>query len=405
MPWVQHESNHEPPLSTPLECPFCSALYQHELHPYYKHVSAHLREVSLSILPQPDDDGDGFDTDESDLEPPLSLDLGTSPPIEARDENAETGPTAGAFETDIDIDSILDRLLEVRDRIPGEQVQLPLEEILLLCAKAREILISQPTLLEIGAPVKIVGDLHGQYYDLLRTFEYGAFPPEANYLFLGNYVGYGKQSIEIVCLILAYKIKYPENFFILRGNHESRSMSRVHGFYDECKRRYDSELWEIFVDIFNCLPLAAIIDENIFCIHGGLSPYLDSIERIRRVIRPTDVPGHGLIYDLLWSDPDKDIQGWSKNDNEEGSSSTFGPDVVSRFLKKHDLDLIVRGKTVVEDGYEFFADRLLVTVFGAPNWKNEYDNAGAMMSVDENLLCSFQVLKTTEKNPIFRRSR
>jgi serine/threonine-protein phosphatase PP1 catalytic subunit len=120
-------------------------------------------------------------------------------------------------------------------------------------------------------------------------FEYGGFPPEANYLFLGDYVDRGKQSLETICLLLAYKIKYPENFFILRGNHECASINRIYGFYDECKRRYNIKLWKTFTDCFNCLPIAAIIDEKIFTMHGGLSPDLNSMEQIRRVMRPTDV--------------------------------------------------------------------------------------------------------------------
>ena len=141
---------------------------------------------------------------------------------------------------------------------------------------------------------QICGDIHGQYYDLLRLFEYGGFPPEANYLFLGDYVDRGKQSLETICLLLAYKIKYPENFFILRGNHECASINRIYGFYDECKRRYNIKLWKTFTDCFNCLPIAAIIDEKIFTMHGGLSPDLNSMEQIRRVMRPTDVSS-GLV--------------------------------------------------------------------------------------------------------------
>ncbi|PPQ78626.1 hypothetical protein CVT25_010590 [Psilocybe cyanescens] len=331
--------------------------------------------------------------------------------------------------TEIDLDSVIDRLLEVRGNRPGKPVQLAEYEIKYLCTKAREIFINQPILLELEAPIKICGDIHGQYYDLLRLFEYGGFPPEANYLFLGDYVDRGKQSLETICLLLAYKIKYPENFFILRGNHECASINRIYGFYDECKRRYNIKLWKTFTDCFNCLPIAAIIDEKIFTMHGGLSPDLQSMEQIRRVMRPTDVPDtgeplslsdefmmdgylsiypianpslttipralSGLLCDLLWSDPDKDITGWSENDR--GVSFTFGPDVVSRFLQKHDMDLICRAHQVVEDGYEFFAKRHLVTLFSAPNYCGEFDNAGAMMSVDETLLCSFQILKPAEK--------
>ncbi|XP_014804233.1 PREDICTED: serine/threonine-protein phosphatase PP1-alpha catalytic subunit [Calidris pugnax] len=271
---------------------------------------------------------------------------------------------------------------------PGKNVQLTENEIRGLCLKSREIFLSQPILLELEAPLKICGDIHGQYYDLLRLFEYGGFPPESNYLFLGDYVDRGKQSLETICLLLAYKIKYPENFFLLRGNHECASINRIYGFYDECKRRYNIKLWKTFTDCFNCLPIAAIVDEKIFCCHGGLSPDLQSMEQIRRIMRPTDVPDQGLLCDLLWSDPDKDVQGWGENDR--GVSFTFGAEVVAKFLHKHDLDLICRAHQVVEDGYEFFAKRQLVTLFSAPNYCGEFDNAGAMMSVDETLMCSFQ---------------
>jgi serine/threonine-protein phosphatase PP1 catalytic subunit len=239
------------------------------------------------------------------------------------------------------------------------------------------------------------GDLHGQYFDLLRLFEYGGFPPESNYLFLGDYVDRGKQSLETICLLLAYKIKYPENFFLLRGNHECASINRIYGFYDECKRRYSIKLWKTFTDCFNCLPVSAVVDEKIICMHGGLSPDLQRLDQISRIMRPTDVPDQGLLCDLLWSDPDKEVTGWGENDR--GVSYTFGSDIVSKFLDEHDLDLVCRAHQVVEDGYEFFAKRQLVTVFSAPNYCGEFDNAGAMMSVDDTLMCSFQILKPAEK--------
>lgn len=295
----------------------------------------------------------------------------------------------------MDIDSIIKKLLDVRGARPGKQVNLTEAEIKSLIIKSKEIFSNQPSLLELEAPIKICGDIHGQYFDLLRLFEYGSFPPDSNYLFLGDYVDRGKQSLETICLLLAYKIKYPENFFLLRGNHECASINRIYGFYDECKRRYNIKLWKIFTECFNCMPVAAVIDEKIFCMHGGLSPELHNMEQIRKMNRPTDIPDTGLLCDLLWSDPEEGIEGWG--DNDRGVSFTFGQDVVEKLLKKHDLDLVCRAHQVVEDGYKFFAKRQLVTVFSAPNYCNEFDNAGAMMTVDEALMCSFQILKPASK--------
>lgn len=313
--------------------------------------------------------------------------------------------------TDFDVDGIIDRLLEVRGSKPGKPVQLTENEIKELCYRSREIFINQPILLELEAPIKIcgklhvkfklfdrvyplclnshnaAGDVHGQYYDLLRLFEYGGFPPDSNYLFLGDYIDRGKMSLETVCLLLAYKIKYPENFFLLRGNHECASINRIYGFYDECKRRHTIKLWKIFTDCFNCLPIAALVDDKILCMHGGLSPELVKIDTIKNIVRPTDVPDTGLLCDLLWSDPDKDVNEWGENDR--GVSFTFGEDIVNKFCQRNDIDLICRAHQVVEDGYEFFCKRQLVTLFSAPNYCGEFDNSGAMMSVDDTLMCSF----------------
>ncbi|CAL5400539.1 unnamed protein product [Camellia sinensis] len=291
------------------------------------------------------------------------------------------------------LEDIIRRLLEGKG---GKQVQLSEGEIRQLCVNARQIFLSQPNLLELQAPIRICdhndkGDIHGQYQDLLRLFEYGGFPPAANYLFLGDYVDRGKQSLETICLLLAYKIRYPNKIFLLRGNHEDAKINRIYGFYDECKRRFNVRLWKIFTDCFNCLPVAALIDEKILCMHGGLSPDLERLDQIREVERPTEIPDSGFLCDLLWSDPDPRVEGWA--DSDRGVSCTFGADKVEEFLEKNDLDLICRGHQVVEDGYEFFAKRRLVTIFSAPNYGGEFDNVGALLSVDESLVCSFEIIK------------
>ncbi|SCU94463.1 LADA_0G08680g1_1 [Lachancea dasiensis] len=291
----------------------------------------------------------------------------------------------------IDIDETIQKLLDAG--YAGKRTKnvcLKNSEIAQICNQAREIFLSQPSLLELSPPVKIVGDVHGQYADVLRLFTKCGFPPSANYLLLGDYVDRGKQSLETILLLLCYKIKYPENFFLLRGNHECANVTRVYGFYDECKRRCNIKTWKIFIDTFNTLPLAAIVAGKIFCVHGGLSPVLNSMDEIRHVSRPTDVPDFGLINDLLWSDPTDSPNEWE--DNERGVSYCYNKVAINKFLNKFGFDLVCRAHMVVEDGYEFFNDRSLVTVFSAPNYCGEFDNWGAVMSVSEGLLCSFELL-------------
>ncbi|KAL8755204.1 MAG: hypothetical protein Q9199_003812 [Rusavskia elegans] len=248
-----------------------------------------------------------------------------TPSLIQRTSRLQTGTL---YDDPYDLDALIDRLLEARGSRPGTQVQLFDLEMRWLCQRAREVFLSQPALLELCAPLKILGDIRGQYYDLLRLFEiHGGFPPASNYLFLGNYVDGGKQSLETICLCLAYKIKYPEKFFMLRGIHETAAMNRI----PEC----------------------------------------------------------GLLCDLLWSDPDAAIRGWSENDR--GISFTFGSDVVTRFCAKHDLDLIVRGHQCTPDGYEFFCDKELVTLWSAPNFVENCPNAAAILSITGDLMVSFQV--------------
>ncbi|CAI4056430.1 hypothetical protein N7582_000614 [Saccharomyces uvarum] len=291
----------------------------------------------------------------------------------------------------IDIDEIIQKLLDAGYAAKRtKNVCLKNSEINQICHKAREIFLAQPALLELSPSVKIVGDVHGQYADLLRLFTKCGFPPMANYLFLGDYVDRGKQSLETILLLLCYKIKYPENFFLLRGNHECANVTRVYGFYDECKRRCNIRIWKTFIDTFNTLPLAAIVTGKIFCVHGGLSPVLNSMDEIRHVSRPTDVPDFGLINDLLWSDPTDSPNEWE--DNERGVSFCYNKVAINKFLNKFGFDLVCRAHMVVEDGYEFFNDRSLVTVFSAPNYCGEFDNWGAVMTVSDGLLCSFELL-------------
>ena len=294
----------------------------------------------------------------------------------------------------MDVDAIIEKLLSVRGNKPGKQVDLKEEEIKFLIEKSSQIIKEQKMLVDLEAPLHVCGDIHGQYYDLLRIFEHCGYPGEYNYLFLGDYVDRGKQSLETVSLLLAYKIKYPTKVTLLRGNHESSVTNRIYGFYDECKRRYNVRLWRSFTDLFNILPVAALIDDKILCMHGGLSPELKNLQNIENISRPTDIPDSGLLCDLLWSDPDKEVLEYDENDR--GVSVIFGEKIVEDFNKKNDLDLIIRAHQVVDEGYEFFANRQLITIFSAPNYCGEFDNSAGIMIIDESLTCSLKVLRPVE---------
>lgn len=181
-------------------------------------------------------------------------------------------------------------------------VNLKEKDIKYLCEEALEIFKKESILLEIDAPLAVcgqhfgnLGDIHGQYYDLLRLFECGGNPPDSRYLFLGDYVDRGKQSIEAICLLFAYKIKYPNHIYLLRGNHESESINKVYGFYDECKNRYSVKLWKFFCNVFNYMPVSCVISNKIICMHGGISNHLDKIENIKQISRPTEIPDNGIF--------------------------------------------------------------------------------------------------------------
>ncbi|UCS19205.1 uncharacterized protein HLK63_C01353 [Nakaseomyces glabratus] len=313
----------------------------------------------------------------------------------------------------LDVDLVIEKLLKMGTQPNGtaptttkSKRDFPFRswEIQLICSHAREIFLEEPSLLRLQAPIKVVGDVHGQFNDLLRILKLSGAPPDTNYLFLGDYVDRGKQSLETILLLLCYKLKYRNNFFMLRGNHESANVTKIYGFYDECKRRMGSKSWRFFVDVFNTLPIAATIQDRIFCVHGGVSPELKELNQINQIMRPTDIPDQGLLTDLLWSDPDPQIQDWSLNDR--GVSYTFSKRNVYDICSRFKFDLIIRGHMVVEDGYEFFAKKKLVTVFSAPNYCGEFQNWGAVMSVTTGLMCSFELLKPHSlKNKKTRKTR
>jgi serine/threonine-protein phosphatase PP1 catalytic subunit len=285
--------------------------------------------------------------------------------------------------------AMLAQLTDGKNLSKGEFIRLDQNDLEWLCDESIKALQEDPVLVRISAPLNIVGDVHGQFTDLMKFLDYGGSAETTKYLFLGDYVDRGSNSIETISTLLCLKLLYRQNVFLLRGNHETRDISELYGFADECKDRYSSELWEKFNDVFRYLPLAAVISHRIFCVHGGLSQHLRELSQIEEITRPIDVPESGFISDLLWADPSTTQEGYTAS--ERGTSYTFGADVADAFLEKNDLDLICRAHQVVLDGFEFpfFPNQSVVTVFSAPDYLEEFGNKGAMLKIAEDLTCSF----------------
>lgn len=257
--------------------------------------------------------------------------------------------------------------------------------------RVRPVLMSQPMLVRVAAPVNVCGDLHGQITDLVEILKAGGLPPTSRYLFLGDYVDRGKYGSEVITVLLGFKALFPDRVYLLRGNHEADNVCRIYGFFDEVKRRFSVKLFKEFTDVFNCLPISALIEDIALCMHGGLSPELRDVRQIEQIPRPLVVPDEGLACDILWSDPEAGSSGWQPS--ERGVSFTFGEDVAARVCKSLDIDIVLRAHQVVDEGYSFFAGRRVVTIFSASNYCGEFTNSGAMMIMDEACRCSFQIFK------------
>ncbi|KAL7550593.1 hypothetical protein ACHAWF_013815 [Thalassiosira exigua] len=265
-----------------------------------------------------------------------------------------------------------------------------------LCDKAKEILSCESNVQPIPAPVTLVGDLHGQFYDLVELFSVGGKVPDTNYLFLGDYVDRGYYSVETVTLLVCLKVRYPARIHILRGNHESRQITQVYGFYDECLRKYGSaRVWKLFTDLFDYLPLSALVEDQVFCLHAGLSPSLDTLDHIRELDRVAEIPHEGPICDLMWSDP-QDEAGWGIS--PRGAGYQFGGDIVHQFNAINGLGLIARAHQLVMEGHKMMFDDSLVTVWSAPNYCYRCGNVASIMEVGEDLQKQFTTFDAAPPN-------
>lgn len=268
------------------------------------------------------------------------------------------------------------------------QFALTAKDVVELCDLVQPILEAEPTLLQLSAPIKVFGDLHGQYTDLMRIFEmYGVPKKEGgdigiiDYLFLGDYVDRGKHSLETIVLLLALKVAHPRAVFLVRGNHESPEVNARDGFLHECAHRLDGKqqglaVWRRLNLLFEWMPMAATINGCILCVHGGIGRTLRTLDEICAMQRPLRVGGANaeLMLDLLWSDPTKsdEVEGVHLNGERGAPVVCFGPDRVCEFLQTNGLKLIVRGHECVMDGFQRFAGGKLITLFSATNYCNRW---------------------------------
>lgn len=273
---------------------------------------------------------------------------------------------------------------------------LDLPALKTLCHLATAQFKKQNVCLDLASPVIVCGDIHGQFHDLQTIFKKFGNIPTTSYLFLGDYVDRGDHSLEVIILLFALKAKHPFHLFLLRGNHECSLVNENYGFKQECERRYGKQqgnkAWLMINAVFQWMPLSAVIEDKILCLHGGLSPELRTLSQLKDIDREKlqTIPEAGLVCDLTWSDPDKVADAWSPSDR--GVSYLFNGEVVEAFCKNNNLDLICRAHQLVDEGYEFFCNRKLITVFSAPNYCGNSGNNGAVLEVNDGMKCSIHII-------------
>jgi diadenosine tetraphosphatase ApaH/serine/threonine PP2A family protein phosphatase len=258
------------------------------------------------------------------------------------------------------------------------------QSIILLLGKFIEILYDQPNLLTLSTPLTVCGDIHGQLYDLFELFEKGGSPSTTQYLFQGDYVDRGLFSLETFLYLVTLKLKYPAQIWMLRGNHESRAVSKQYGLFDECLQNYGhAGIWNLCQDVFDLLPIAALINKRIFSVHGGLSPAVPLIEKIQLLDRQNELGTEGAIAELAWGDPNNDIGGWAVS--SRGAGWHFGNVAVNEFCRNNRIDLITRAHELAIAGFQYACQEKVLTVWSAPNYGYVYQNVGSLLKLSDTL--------------------
>lgn len=287
------------------------------------------------------------------------------------------------FEKDDDFDS---KFIEQMIQRMENQKMIHRKYAYKIILKSLDIFKQMPSVVSVKLPktenskLTVCGDIHGQFYDLLNIFRKNGFPSANHtYIFNGDFVDRGSFSVEVILTLLAFKCLYPENFFMARGNHETDNMNRVYGFEGEVKAKYSEKMFQLFSELFNAMPLAHVIENRVFVVHGGLfSKDGVKLEELCQIDRFKQPPDGGMMCEMLWSDPTENS---GRLPSKRGVALQFGADVTKRFLQENDLDLIIRSHEVRDEGYKIEHEGKLVTVFSAPNYCDQVGNKGAVVNI------------------------
>ncbi|KAF8387047.1 hypothetical protein PRIPAC_76189, partial [Pristionchus pacificus] len=289
----------------------------------------------------------------------------------------------------------------------GHYYAFTYNDVVAVIKAVKKVLIKEPPLIEMKVPCAVIGDLHGQYTDLCRIFDMfrdDKTPGYAmtRYVFLGDYVDRGRQSLEIVMILFMLKYLYPTQFALLRGNHECRAINKAYGFFAEIKERFLDpkkavELFEMFNECFTHLPLACLVAGNILCMHGGISSKIKTRDDIMKVPKPIkDVATNQIATDLLWADPMEGLPGEIPN-KVRGVSVYFGEATLDQFLVDLKVKLVIRGHQMMMNGFNFFHNKL-ITVFSAAAYYPDKPNRGAVCTIDASGRVGFQVVIPNKDN-------